>query len=120
MGHPTKLFVRCVALVVGSFSFSCLLPETATAWGRFSHLVVCDLAYRNLTDPSKETLKKLFNVIGGGITARGRDGSATRHYTSFNIGCLEEDENPQLIGNSLLGETTRRTRPACLPRGDVA
>jgi hypothetical protein len=66
---------------VESFSFSCLLPETATAWGRFGHLVVCDLAYRNLTDPSKEALKKLFNMTGGGITVRGRNGSAIRELS---------------------------------------
>jgi hypothetical protein len=99
LGYPMKSFLRRVALVVGSFSFSCLLPEAATAWGRFGHLVVCDLAYRNLADPSKEALKKLFNVTRGGITVRGRDGSATRHHTSFNIG--KPWQRPALDATSL-------------------
>jgi hypothetical protein len=70
------------------------VPEPAKAWGKFGHLVVCDLAYRNLTDTSKEKLKELFNH-NRGITVRGRGRLPDRRYTSFNLGCLEEDELPR-------------------------
>jgi S1/P1 Nuclease len=71
----------------------CAHSPPAQAWGRFGHLVVCDLAYRNLTDASKEKLKQLFNDKKG-ITVTGEDGKK-RHYTSFNLGCLEEDATPR-------------------------
>jgi len=71
------------------------LPEPATAWGKFGHLVVCDLAYRNLTEASREKLKQLFQVRRGGITVKGKGRLPDRHYTSFNVGCLEEDELPR-------------------------
>jgi S1/P1 Nuclease len=71
-----------------------VLPEEAKAWGKFGHLVVCDLAYRNLTDASKEKLKQLFNGKRG-ITVKGKGRLPDRHYTSFNLGCLEEDELPR-------------------------
>ena len=71
-----------------------LLPTPAKAWGRFGHLVVCDLAYRNLTDVSKAKLIELFNGKRG-ITVKGRGKLPDRHYTSFNLGCLEEDELPR-------------------------
>jgi S1/P1 Nuclease len=67
----------------------------ALAWGEFGHLTVCDLAYRNLTHKTHEELKKLFQIATGGITVPGRDGIELRHYTSFNVGCLEEDERPR-------------------------
>ena len=68
-------------------------PKQAQAWGKFGHLVVCDLAYRNLTDASRTKLKQLFNHKKG-ITVTGEDGKQ-RRYTSFNLGCLEEDERPR-------------------------
>ena len=69
-------------------------PKQAQAWGKFGHLVVCDLAYRNLTDTSQEKLKELFNGKKG-ITVKGKGKLKDRHYTSFNLGCLEEDELPR-------------------------
>ena len=71
-----------------------VLPEQAEAWGKFGHLVVCDLAYRNLTDTSKNKLTQLFKGKGG-ITVKGKGKMEDRHYTSFNVGCLEEDEIPR-------------------------
>lgn len=68
---------------------------SAKAWGEYGHLTVCDLAYRNLTDASKEELKKLFRASEGGITVRDHEGVERRHYTSFNVGCLEEDVVPR-------------------------
>ncbi|WP_075289797.1 S1/P1 nuclease [Pararhizobium arenae] len=71
------------------------LREPARAWGEFGHLTVCDLAYRNLTDASRDELKKIFHAGQGGITVQAKDGTELRHYTSFNVGCLEEDERPR-------------------------
>lgn len=82
-----RLLQLCIWLTITCGA--CLSPHQAAAWGKYGHLVVCDLAYRNLTDASKEELKLLFRAEKGGITVRGR------HYTSFNVGCLEEDEFPR-------------------------
>lgn len=46
--------------------------EDAKAWGRFGHLAVCDLAYRNFTDTTRDELKKLFQTQQGGITVKGK------------------------------------------------
>lgn len=70
-------------------------PQKAQAWGKLGHLSVCDLAYRNLTPTSRETLKDLLQSRRGGITVPGRGQLPDRHYTSFNVGCLEEDELPR-------------------------
>ena len=47
------------------------------------------MAYRNLTGTSKDKLKQLFRDEDGGIQVK------DRYYTSFNYGCLEEDEFPR-------------------------
>jgi hypothetical protein len=97
------------------------LPEQALAWGKFGHLVVCDLAYRNLTDASQEKLKQLFNGKKG-ITVKGRGKLADRHYTSFNIGCLEEDELPRKHKDdhfiNVSRDTTAIEGKACPHNGD--
>jgi hypothetical protein len=82
----------CIAALLALFGL-CAQSGQAQAWGRLGHLVVCDLAYRNLTDVSQEKLIKLFNGKKG-ITVTGANGKK-RHYTSFNLGCLEEDERPR-------------------------
>ncbi len=63
--------------------------QKALAWGELGHLTVCDLAYRNFTPATRNELVDLFQVKSGGITAGGR------HYTAFNVGCLEEDAFPR-------------------------
>ena len=83
---------RLIAVV---FAALMLAPAPALAWGEFGHLTVCDLAYRNLTDTSKQALKSLFNKEGGGIDVPGSADNEPRHYTSFNVGCLEEDTRPK-------------------------
>ena len=80
-----------ILLALLAFTFP---PEPAEAWGKFGHLVVCDLAYRNLTDTSQEKLKQLFKGKRG-ITVKGKGKLGDRRYTSFNVGCLEEDELPR-------------------------
>ncbi len=69
-------------------------PE-AKAWGEYGHLTVCDLAYRNLTDKAREELNKLLaGPDGKGVTVS-RGDVDLRTYTSFNVGCLEEDARPR-------------------------
>lgn len=82
-----RFLLMTAGLVAGT---GAVAPEEARAWGEFGHLTVCDLAYRNFTPATRQTLRGLFR---GGIviTAHGE----TRRYTSFNVGCLEEDERPR-------------------------
>ncbi|WP_404417848.1 S1/P1 nuclease [Brevundimonas vesicularis] len=72
-----------------------LAPTEAKAWGEKGHLTVCDLAYRNLTPATRAALTDLLQSRSGGIHVPGRGQIADRHYTSFNIGCLEEDAMPR-------------------------
>jgi hypothetical protein len=74
------------ALIAAGLTF----PQEAKAWGEFGHLTVCDLAYRNFTPATRKTVKSLF---GNGVTISAH--GETRTYTSFNVGCLEEDERPR-------------------------
>ena len=87
----TLNFLASTAFVVALF----VLPKPAKAWGEFGHLTVCDLAYRNLTDTSKAAVIALLNSKSGGIIIPATGDSEARHYTSFNVGCLEEDSRPK-------------------------
>lgn len=69
--------------------------KSTYAWSEFGHLTICDLAFRNTTEKTREELDKLFQVETGGIEIKDRDGTIDRWYTSFNIGCLEEDHRPR-------------------------
>jgi S1/P1 Nuclease len=84
-------------LILVGFVFAGILGSSgeARAWGKFGHLTVCDLAYRNFTSTTRKELRKLFQVATGGITVDGRGALPDRRYTSFNLGCLEEDELPR-------------------------
>jgi hypothetical protein len=86
-----RILMLTFVLLAATLPFS----TGAKAWGEYGHLTVCDLAYRNLTDTSQEKLKAIFQVESGGITVKNRDGFELRHYTSFNVGCLEEDAIPR-------------------------
>ena len=70
-------------------------PQKAEAWGELGHLTVCDLAYRNLTPTSKAAVTALLRSKTGGISIPASPGNEARRYTSFNIGCLEEDSRPK-------------------------
>lgn len=70
-------------------------PEPARAWGRYGHLTVCDLAYRNFTPATRVAVNALLQSRSGGILVKGRGRMADRRYTSFNLGCLEEDALPR-------------------------
>lgn len=67
----------------------------AKAWGKFGHLTICELAYRNLTPAARITVSDLLKSRSGGITVPGRGRAADRHYTAFSAGCLEEDAIPR-------------------------
>lgn len=98
-----RLILVSLGLLIAIFTNTCL------AWGKFGHLTICDLAYRNLTDTSKNSLKQLFNASSGGINIIGQNGVAKRHYTSFNLGCLEEDEIPRKHPKDHFLNVTRKT-----------
>ena len=53
----------------------------ASAWVKFGHVTVCEIAYRTTTDIAREKIYRL-------IEARGE-------YTSFNRACLFADRWPQ-------------------------
>ncbi|WP_068877103.1 MULTISPECIES: S1/P1 nuclease [unclassified Phenylobacterium] len=72
-----------------------LAPSPAKAWGALGHLTVCDLAYRNLTPTARAALNELLQSRRGGTVVQSRDGVELRRYTSFNLGCLEEDARPR-------------------------
>lgn len=67
----------------------------ALAWGKFGHLTVCELAYRNFTPTTRATIADLLQSRSGGIKVKGRGRLPDRWYTAYNIGCLEEDEMPR-------------------------
>jgi hypothetical protein len=77
------------------FSIGFFSGEAAFAWSAPGHLTVCDLAYRNLTKTARDELKRLFHVESGGIFVKGKGEVDDRRYTSFNVGCLEEDALPR-------------------------
>lgn len=81
--------VILLALAASSFA------DKAQAWGKFGHLTVCDLAYRNFTPTTRDAINDLLQSRSGGITVKGRGRLPDRHYTSFNLGCLEEDALPR-------------------------
>ena len=103
------------------------LPASSYAWGKFGHLTVCDLAYRNLTPDSRVELQRLLHSKEGGIEVKGRGKLEDRVYTSLNVGCLEEDELPRRHANDHFINVERsttnisssdcQTRPECIFSG---
>lgn len=90
--------MRLLALVLFGLTAALAVlaaPEPARAWGKYGHLTVCDLAYRNLTPASREALIDLLQSRQGGTLVEGRGRMPDRRYTSFNVGCLEEDAIPR-------------------------
>ena len=80
-----------------SFAF---VPEPAKAWGKFGHLTICEIAYRNLTPTSRAAVGQILKSNSGGITVPGHGDMPAQHYTAFNRGCLEEDELPRRNADS--------------------
>lgn len=83
--------VASVALIANGV----IAPTPLRAWGEFGHLTVCDLAYRNFTPTTRAAVRDLLQVQTGGITIAGAGDQDDRRYTSFNVGCLEEDSQPR-------------------------
>jgi hypothetical protein len=71
------------------------MPKEAKAWGKFGHLTICELAYRNLTPASRTAIGHIMQPQSGGITVPAHGQTQAQHYTAFNRGCLEEDELPR-------------------------
>ena len=67
--------VSCIALLL-AFHANAVL-----AWGKYGHVVVCEIAYRNLTTDARAEVNRLLAVNG--------------EYKSFNHACLEADEMPR-------------------------
>jgi hypothetical protein len=121
MGEIAVIRLAIVASVGAALGGLALLaPSEAKAWGKFGHLTVCDLAYRNLTPTSRQALAALLKSRSGGVTVPGQGQRPARHYTSFNMGCLEEDEmprrNPADHFINLGRETVAITGPQCPPQ----
>lgn len=86
-------FMRLLVMAIGLMALT--WSGQAAAWGKYGHLTVCDLAYRNLTPEARTQLGDLLQSRNGGTFVKGRGKLADRTYTSFNLGCLEEDELPR-------------------------
>lgn len=82
-------------LIIVLAAFISLSATEAKAWGKYGHLTVCDLAYRNLTPASRAELNSILQSRSAGTLVKGRGKLPDRIYTSFNLGCLEEDEVPR-------------------------
>jgi len=77
-----------------------LVPQPAKAWGKFGHLTICEVAYRNLTPASRAAVGQILQSRSGGITVPGHGDMPAEHYTAFNRGCLEEDVLPRRNADS--------------------
>jgi len=55
--------------------------DTSKAWGGYGHVMICEIAYRQMSDESREVLNRLIEADG--------------EYTSFNQSCLEADRAPR-------------------------
>jgi len=98
-------YLASATLILSAFA----LPKPAHAWGKMGHVTVCDLAYRNLTPTSRVAVGELLQSRNGGITVPKYKKVAARHYTSFNVGCLEEDGIPRRNPNDHFINFSRST-----------
>lgn len=63
-----------------------LLTSPARAWGEFGHVLICEIAYRSLTEEARTKLKELIDQQSF------RDEHDNKRYPSFNHSCLREDK----------------------------
>ena len=107
MKHVLTILIGGTLAVTGLVN-----PEPAKAWGKYGHVAICDMAYRNFTDSTRDELKRIFR-----IGQQGASGNA-RLYTRFNMSCLEEDEFPRKRAKDHFVNFMRTTGdvsgPACL------
>ena len=88
------MFKLIIPLAIAPIALLAVSNE-AKAWGKFGHLTICEVAYRNLTPASRAAIGEILQSRSGGITVPGHSQTPAQHYTSFNRGCLEEDELPR-------------------------
>lgn len=106
------------ALAVTLATATVAAPEPALAWGKFGHLTICELAYRNLTDASQDAVGDILQSRQGGIFVPGRGEADDRRYTAFSYGCLEEDALPRRHPDDHFVNVARNVRqiPASCPQ----
>lgn len=76
-------------LIIASFliaTFTAAIPTSAYAWSQFGHVLVCEIAYRQMSEEAREKLNVLIDNQGF------RDVHDEPRYPSFNHGCLREDQ----------------------------
>lgn len=114
-----KRWFWMLAMIVAGLAST---PEPARAWGQYGHLAVCDLAYRNFTPATRDAIVSLLRSRSGGILVKGRGKLPDRRYTSFNLGCLEEDARPRRHPDDHFINVTREVQtidgPTCPGNGD--
>jgi S1/P1 Nuclease len=79
----------CSLLLFALLFIGFQVPKEAKAWGKYAHVAICDMAYRNLTETSRTQLKTIFQIGQQGAAAN------ARVYDRFNESCVEEDEVPR-------------------------
>jgi hypothetical protein len=82
-----------LAIAICVACWASVKPTPAQAWGKNGHMIVCDMAYRNFTQTTRDKLKDFFQID------RQSAGAERRVYQSFNYACLEEDEMPRANPN---------------------
>lgn len=76
--------MRDLALIIMALTW--VLPSQAQAWSKFGHVLVCEIAYRQLTDDARDKLNALIE------NQSFEDEHGDPLYPSFNHGCLREDQ----------------------------
>lgn len=72
-------------MIVRILAILCLLvvAPNALAWGKFGHVTICEIAYREMTPDARTELNRILVAHG--------------EYTSFNRACLEADRFPRTL-----------------------
>lgn len=74
-----RLIVLCPIVMI-------VFASPALAWSKFGHVLICEIAYREMSDDAREKLNALLDNQGF------RDEHGELRYPSFNHGCLREDQ----------------------------
>lgn len=71
------------------------LSQQASAWGKYGHVTICEIAYRQMTPAARTELNRLLVEHG--------------EYTSFNRACLEADRFPRTLPAAHFANYSRET-----------
>lgn len=63
-----------------------IFVNSAEAWGKYGHMTICELAYRQMTEATRTEVNRL-------LVARNEIVNPSRKTTSFNYACLYADDN---------------------------